>query len=87
MAKFAKNTASAFAKAYKTQGTAHKNKPKYNLKAMNYNPEMELLIFRFTWTETPQGWEFWADQSDVLDEVGKKALAEIQAQWEQENQK
>jgi hypothetical protein len=59
-------------------------KPKYDLNAMGYNPNAESIGRAFTWGSTPQGIFFWKEQFLNVTPEGSAALAEMQAQWEQE---
>jgi hypothetical protein len=65
-------------------------KRKYNLEAMQYDPEENSRIGLFLWYETPQGHDFWAKEFGwrrgfSATEEGRAALAEMKRQWESEN--
>jgi len=57
---------------------------KYDLEAMEYEPDKSNIYSKFRWLETPQGGQFWSLQARGLTDEGRAALAEMQAQWEQE---
>jgi hypothetical protein len=98
MTRLTNDATSAFAAAHKARNAALNEreklpdpargvpKRKYNLEAMRYYPA-ERGLNKFMWNKTPQGYQFWADQrDDGMTEEGRAALAEMAAQWKQENE-
>ena len=53
---------------------------KYNLKAMEFDPEADSVLDAFVWTETPEGPQYWADFADGL--MNPEEAKEAQAKWD-----
>jgi hypothetical protein len=63
-------------------------KRKYDLKAMRYSPDSSHPRVQFVWSLSPQGHDFWAKHYfEQESDESHAALAEMAAQFEQENSK
>jgi len=58
---------------------------KYDLSAIRYNSKAKALIRKFSWVDTPQGYDFWYAQAFTgMTDEGRSALAEMKTQYMQE---
>lgn len=66
---------------------------KYNLKLMNYNPEMLSIADMFKAEHTPQGFDFWDGEDtkqingEPLSKEALEALEDMRAQYEKDKGK
>ena len=57
----------------------------YDLAVMTFNPNQEHIEDMFDWSETPEGFEYWLEQSHFPTQEGRDKIAAMRKQFEREN--